>query len=97
VTTEAKGGSEIGVRELKSRLSAHLGRVKAGETLVVTERGRPIAKLVPVEASALPTPIARLLASGQATWSGQRVPSFDPLPLTAGGPTAAEMISEDRR
>jgi len=40
----------VGVRELKNRLSAHLDRVKRGEELMVTERGRPIARLIPVGA-----------------------------------------------
>jgi prevent-host-death family protein len=35
---------------LKNRLSAHLDRVKAGGEIVVTERGRPIARLSPVGA-----------------------------------------------
>lgn len=37
----------VGVRELKSHLSEYLGRVRAGESLVVTDRGRPVARLVP--------------------------------------------------
>ena len=38
----------VGVRELKNRLSAHLDRVKGGEEIMVTEHGRPIARLSPV-------------------------------------------------
>lgn len=38
----------VGVRDLKNRLSAHLERVKRGEEIMVTEYGRPIAKLSPV-------------------------------------------------
>jgi prevent-host-death family protein len=37
----------IGVRELRQNLSRYLLRVKAGEPLAVTERGRVIARLVP--------------------------------------------------
>lgn len=37
-----------GVAELKARLSGVLRRVKAGEEVVVTERGRPIARILPV-------------------------------------------------
>ncbi len=40
----------VGVRELKNRLSAHLDLVKSGWEIVVTERGRPIARLSPVDA-----------------------------------------------
>ena len=36
------------VAQLKASLSEHLARVKAGEELVVTERGTPIAKIVPM-------------------------------------------------
>ncbi|MHB1138568.1 MAG: type II toxin-antitoxin system Phd/YefM family antitoxin [Microthrixaceae bacterium] len=38
---------EVGVRELKARLSEFLGRAAAGEHVVVTDRGRPVARLVP--------------------------------------------------
>ena len=39
---------EAGIRELKSQLSAYLRQVKAGERIVITERGRPIGRLVPI-------------------------------------------------
>ena len=38
------------VSQLKASLSEFLRRVKAGEEVIVTERGRPIARLVPVDA-----------------------------------------------
>lgn len=44
------GSVSVGVRELKNRLSAHLELVKNGQHIVVTERGRPIAMLRPVNA-----------------------------------------------
>ena len=37
-----------GVADLKARLSEYLARVKSGEEVLVTDRGRPIARLVPV-------------------------------------------------
>jgi prevent-host-death family protein len=42
----------VGVRELRQNLSRYLERVKAGEGLVVTERGRVVARLIPAGASA---------------------------------------------
>ena len=39
---------EIGVRELRQHARRYLERVAAGETLQVTDRGRPLALLVPV-------------------------------------------------
>ncbi|MEW6271455.1 MAG: type II toxin-antitoxin system prevent-host-death family antitoxin [Thermodesulfobacteriota bacterium] len=40
------------VAELKANLSRYLSRVKAGEEVVVTERGIPVARLVPIERAA---------------------------------------------
>ena len=74
---------QVGVRDLKARLSEHLGRVKAGETLVVTERGIPVAKLTPLEPLEIPISVQQLLDSGAASWSGETLPTFDPvLPLS---------------
>lgn len=41
----------LGVADLKAKLSQHLERVKAGEEIVVTERGQPIARIVPLAGS----------------------------------------------
>ena len=39
---------KVGVAELKARLSRHLERVKAGHEILVTDRGQPVAKIVPI-------------------------------------------------
>lgn len=62
--------SIVGIRELKAKLSHHLDRVRSGARLTVTDRGRAIATINPVDQ---PVVIARLLAmvdDGFATWSG---------------------------
>ena len=40
--------NQIGVRELRQHASVYLARVAGGETLEVTDRGRPVARLVPI-------------------------------------------------
>ncbi len=37
----------VGIREIKNRLSHYLRKVKQGDTVIITERDVPIAKLVP--------------------------------------------------
>ena len=43
-----------GVAQLKARLSEYLSRVKAGEEVLVRDRGKPVARLVPVGAWYVP-------------------------------------------
>lgn len=53
----------IGIRELRQHASRYLERVAHGETLEVTDRGRPVARLVPVTLDAW----ADKIASGKVT------------------------------
>ena len=53
----------IGVRELRQHASVYLARVESGETLEVTDRGRPVAMLVPVKDD----PWQALVARGRVT------------------------------
>ena len=39
----------VGSRELKNRLGRYLGLVGKGETIIVTDRGKPVARLLPPE------------------------------------------------
>lgn len=43
----------VGARELKNRLGRYLRQVQGGETILVTERGRPVAELRPLSPAAL--------------------------------------------
>lgn len=38
----------VGIRELKSRLSHYLSLIKAGQTVEITARGKPIGRIVPM-------------------------------------------------
>jgi prevent-host-death family protein len=53
----------VGIRELRQNLSVYLRRVAAGERLEVTERGRPVAQLIPAPDAA--DPLGRLAARGR--------------------------------
>ncbi len=53
----------IGVRELRQHASRYLDRVANGESLEVTDRGRPVARLVPITSD----PWADMIASGRVT------------------------------
>ena len=40
---------EVGVRELKNQLSRYIDQVREGKEVIVTEHGRPVARLAPLE------------------------------------------------
>jgi prevent-host-death family protein len=60
-----RNSARVGVRELRQSLSVYLRRVADGETLQVTEHGRPVAILAPLPPAA--TPLERLIAAGRVT------------------------------
>jgi prevent-host-death family protein len=64
--SEGEGAmARVGVRELRQNLSVYLDRVKAGETLEVTEHGRTVARLGPNPAPVM-SALDRLIAQGTA-------------------------------
>ncbi|PWJ25810.1 prevent-host-death family protein [Branchiibius hedensis] len=53
---------EVGIRALKQNASQVVSAAAAGESITITDRGRPVARLTPLEQSLLD----RLIASGAA-------------------------------
>lgn len=63
------------VSKLKASLSGYLRQVKAGEEVLVTERGRPIAKLAPaVSPQTLPKELVEMEKQGVIRLGGERLP-----------------------
>ena len=86
----------VGIRELKAHLSRHLKRVRSGARIMVTERGRSIATISPVEAPADVDWAHRLVAAGRAQWSGGKpAGSARPVKLS-GSRTVSDAVLEDR-
>lgn len=86
----------VGIRELKTHLSRHLKRVRAGARLLVTERGRSIATISPVEAPADLGWAHQLVAEGRARWNGGKPTGASPVKIK-GKRNASSVVLEDRR
>ncbi len=83
----------VGVRELKDNLSRYLSRVGNGEEIVVTDRGRAVAKIVPIGARGV---LDRLIAEGAvvpAEVAKQRAPARR---LRASAPVS-DLVADQRR
>ncbi|MFN2490939.1 MAG: type II toxin-antitoxin system Phd/YefM family antitoxin [Actinomycetota bacterium] len=85
---------EVGVRELKNSLSSYLRKVRDGETVVVTDRGVPVARMIP---AGVPHQIAKLMAEGRVTWAGKKFLPPRKVPSLGAGPSLSDYIAEDRR
>ncbi len=88
----------IGIRELKEQLSGHIREVKGGATLVITERGKPVARLLPIAPAetSVEEKLHRLVEAGVISWSGRKLAADVPAIPVRGSKTVAEMLIEDR-
>jgi prevent-host-death family protein len=86
----------VGIRELKQNPSAVLAAVKAGEDVVITERGKPVARIVEI----MQSPLEEMIASGEVV-----VPQGDfrnvlrttkPLVAPEGTPSTAQRLAWSR-
>ena len=89
----------VAVRELKDHLSEYLKRVSAGEELVVTSHGKPVARLAPLrkpvnEASALEQ--IRKQPWVRPGKGGRLEPVANPMPSAPGDPSLSDWVLEDR-
>ncbi len=81
----------IGVRELRQHASRWLSRVEAGESFQITDRGRPVASLVPVARSDW----EQLVATGAVIPATSRLPDVGPV-TSDNAPTLTELLAADR-
>lgn len=83
---------DIGIRELRDGLSRHLAQVRAGETITITDHGKPIARIVPIKK---PSRLEELIAEGRITPATRRKRPA-PKPIKTAGPVS-DLIDEQRR
>jgi prevent-host-death family protein len=82
---------EVGIRELREHLSRYLDRVRAGEEIVVTDRGRAIARVLPVGAERA---LDRLIAEGLVTPAQRPRRAARPTPSEG---TVSDLVADQRR
>lgn len=84
--------TEVGVRELRNHLSRYLDAVRAGDEIVVTDRGAAVARLVPLDGERT---LDRLVREGVVTRATRKQRSR-PTPLDVGG-TVSDLVADQRR
>jgi prevent-host-death family protein len=85
----------VGVRELKSNLSAVLREVKSGRVIVITERGKPVGRILPAE-----MPVDEALEEGARkrlwAWSGRKWQPVGPKTRSRRGTLVSDLLLDDR-
>jgi len=83
----------VGIKELKEKLSGYVNKVRHGEELVVTDRGKEIALVLPISRER--TAVKQLVGSGRAVWSGGKPAGVRGIKVKGGA--IAKTVLEDRR
>lgn len=86
--------NEVGVRDLKNNLSRFLDRVKRGEEIIVTEHGRPVARLSAIDEPA--DRLASLVALGAVRAPKARQRQRPARRIKAKG-SVSDLVAEQRR
>lgn len=85
-----------GIKNLKNKLSYYLREVKKGEKILITEREKIIATIVPMERAGEDANLLSLVREGFAVWKGGK-PAGSKKPVKIKGKTVSEIVLEDRR
>lgn len=83
---------DVGVRDLRDGLSRHLAHVRAGHSMTITDRGVPVARIVPVGA---PSALERLIAEGRVTPA--KTPKRAAGSRVTGAGSVSDLVTEQRR
>jgi prevent-host-death family protein len=89
--------AEIGVRELHDQLSRYVRHAAEGGEVIVTMRGKPVARLAPLPSA---DPFATLRARGlirEPTGPKPRIEDWEPIELDGDGPSLSDIVIQMRR
>jgi prevent-host-death family protein len=93
VTTSKTVPQSVGIKELKAHLSEFVGRVRQGDRILVTDRGEPVAELIPLSSER--QTLAQLAAAGRLHWSGGKPKGLRGIAVQ--GEPVADTVLRDRR
>ncbi len=85
--------SRVGIRDLRQNASAVLRRVAAGEVVEVTDRGRAVARIVPMHESSR---LEQLRAEGRASDAMGDLLDVKPISRPAGKPLLSRILADMR-
>ena len=88
---------DVSVRELKSGLSRYLRRVQRGEAILVTSRGKPVARLMPIQSSVQVAEQMKALPGVDAGSGEKPVGARRPVRIPPGRKSLSDIVLQERR
>ena len=85
----------VGIRELKRHLSSYIREARSGASVIITNRGEPVARLMPMGRS-LEERMGDLVDAGLLGWSGKKLAGITPVVHRQGQQSVADLLLEDR-
>jgi prevent-host-death family protein len=82
----------VGIKELKTKLSSYVDKVREGEEVVITEHGKEVALVVPISKER--SRIKSLAESGKAKWLGGKPKGIKG--VTIKGKPISKTVLEER-
>lgn len=89
------GQTRVGIRDLKAHLSEYMARVKSGQSVVITEHGKPIGRIIP-EGQSLEERVEALRQAGVIAWSGKKLRDIKPPAENRSNQLASDIVIEMR-
>ncbi len=87
---------EISVLELRKNLRDYLRLVEQGEILVITKRGKSIARILP-ECGRLKSKMNWLVKAGVVSWGGKALSPWKPVARNDGPDLVSDLVVAERR
>jgi prevent-host-death family protein len=88
--------TKVSVNGLKKKIGYYLQTVKQGNSITITERGRPVAMLIPAQNHPNAQVARELSRKGVGSWKGGK-PKGASRPAVVKGKPVSQIVLEDRR
>ena len=85
----------VGIRDLKARLSEYLRELDKGQVILITDHGRPVGRIYPVEAS-VEERMEAMRKAGLVEWSGKELRDIEPPAVNRGDKLVSDIVVEMR-
>ena len=87
--------TRVGIRELKENLSKYMAKVKLGQSIVITEHGKPVGRIIP-EGQSLEERVEALRQAGIIAWNGKKLKRIKPPAVNRSDKLISDIVIEMR-